>query len=122
MQMRREWIDRKRPVGQSPRTLLALAFGVWATVAYPQSADVLRQLDDLDRKCEAARDAALPAIRQQKIEACVGQAPSSRAAPRTREECERYWSDYGVMQRQRAALDLPECRKAFEARQQYRSR
>jgi hypothetical protein len=104
------------------RALPALAFAVWVPLAHPQSSAVLRQLDELDRKCEAARDAALPAIRQQKIEACVGQAPSSRAAPRTREECERYWSDYGVMERQRAALDLPECRKAFEARQQYRSR
>jgi hypothetical protein len=104
------------------RALLALALAVWVPFAHPQSSDVLRQLDDLDRKCEAARDAALPAIRQQKIEACVGQAPSSRAAPRTRAECERYWSDYGVMQTQRAALDVPECKEAFEARQQHRSR
>lgn len=105
------------------RTLLAVAaFTAWVPSAHPQSSDVLRQLDELDRKCEQARDAALPAVRQQKIEACVGQAPSSRAAPSTREQCERYWADYGVMQRQRAALDLPECRKAFEARQQYRSR
>jgi hypothetical protein len=94
----------------------------WGPSAHPQSTDVLRQLDELDRQCEAARDAALPAIRQQKIDACVGRAPSPRAAPATREQCERYWSDYGIMQRQRAALDLPACRKAFEARQQYRSR
>jgi hypothetical protein len=83
---------------------------------------MLRQLDELDGKCEAARDAALPAIRQQKIEACVGQAPSPRAAPASCEQCERYWSAYGIMQRRRAALDLPECRQAFEARRQYRSR
>lgn len=104
------------------RALLAVALAFCVPSAHAQSNDVLRQLDDLDRKCEAARDAALPAIRQQKIEACVGQAPSARARPPSREVCERYWSDYGVMQRQRAALDLPECRKAFEARQQYRSR
>lgn len=105
------------------RTLLAVAaIAAWVPSAHPQSSDVLRQLDALDRQCETARNAALPAIRQEKIEACAGQAPSARAAPATREQCERYWSDYGVMQRQRAALDLPECRKAFEARQQYRSR
>lgn len=108
------------------RTLLTVltvaALATWTPSAQPQASDVLRQLDELDRKCEAARDAALPSIRQHKIEACVGQAPSARAAPATREQCERYWSDYGVMQRQRAALDLPACRKAFEARQQYRSR
>lgn len=100
----------------------ALFLAAWLPAAYPQSRDVLRQLDELARKCEQARDAALPAIRQQKIDACVGQAPSARARPPSRADCERYWSDYGVMQRQRAALDLPECRKAFEARQQYRSR
>ena len=104
------------------RILLAAALTVWLPFAYPQSSEAVRQLDELDRQCEEARDAALPAIRQQNIEACVGQPPSPRAAPRTREECERYWSDYGVMQRQRAALDLAECRKAFEAQRQHRSR
>lgn len=99
----------------------ALVFATWPPAAYSQSTDVRRQLDELDRQCEAARDAALPAIRQQKIDACVGRAPSARARPASREDCERYWSDYGVMQRQRAALDIPACRKAFEARQQHRS-
>lgn len=102
--------------------LLALVFAAGVPPALSQSTEELRRLDELDRKCEAARDAALPAIRQQKIAACIGEAPSSRAAPRTREQCEQYWSDYGVMQRQRAALDLPECREAFEARRQHRSR
>ncbi len=102
--------------------LLALAFAAGVQPVFSQSNEELRRLDDLDRKCEAARDTALPAIRQQKIEACVGQAPSSRAAPRTRAECEHYWSDYGVMQTQRAALDVPECKEAFQARQQHRSR
>jgi hypothetical protein len=102
--------------------LLGALLAIWGPCSHAQSTDVLRQLDELDRQCEAARDAALPAIRQQKIDACIGQRPSPRAAPATREQCERYWSDYGIMQRQRAALDLPACRKAFEARQQYRSR
>ncbi len=104
------------------RTAAALVLAAWLPAAHPQSRDALQQLDELDRQCEAARDAALPAIRQQKIDACIGQAPSARARPPSRADCERYWSDYGVMQRQRAALDLPACRKAFEARQQYRSR
>jgi hypothetical protein len=90
--------------------------------ALSQSSEELRRLDELDRKCEAARDAALPAIREQKIQECVNQPPSSRGRAQSREECERYWSDYGVMQRQRAALDLPECQEALRARQQIRSR
>ena len=102
--------------------LLAAVLSACVQPAFSQANEELRRLDELNRKCEEARDAALPAIRERKIEECVNQPPSSRARARSREECERYWSDYGVMQRQRAALDLPECRKAFEARTQHRSR
>jgi len=103
-------------------TLLTLLALVWPKSALPQTNEELRRLDELDRKCEAARDVALPAVREQKIEECVNQPPSSRARAMSRAECERYWSDFGVMQRQRAALDLPECKEAFQARQQFRSR
>jgi len=103
--------------------LLDIVLPAWIhQPAWSQTNAELRQLDALDRKCEAARDAALPTIRKQKIEECVNQPPSSRGRAMSRADCERYWSDYGVMQRQRAALDLPECREAFEARQRHRSR
>jgi hypothetical protein len=103
-------------------TLLTLLACLWLQPALSQTNQELRRLDALDRKCEAARDAALPAIRAQKIEECVTQPPSSRGRAMSRADCERYWNDYGVMQRQRAALDLPECKEAFDARQQFRSR
>jgi hypothetical protein len=111
-----------RPVTRRASFALFLLLVAPVQPAFCQSSAELRRLDELDRKCEAARDAALPAIREQKIQECVNQPPSSRGRPQTREECERYWSDYGVMQRQRAALDLPECKEAFLARQQFRSR
>jgi len=103
-------------------TLLTLLLAVWVNPALSQTNEELRRLDELDRQCEAARDTALSAIRKQKIEECVNQPPPSRGRAMSRADCERYWNDYGVMQRQRAALDLPECKEAFQARQQFRSR
>ena len=103
-------------------TFVAVVLSAWVQPAFSQSRETLRRLDELDRKCEEARDAILPGVREQKIAECMQPPPSSRARTRTREQCERYWNDYGVMQRQRAALDLPECQEAFQARQQHRSR
>ena len=103
-------------------TLVALVLAATLQPASAQSRQILKQLDELDRKCEAARDAVLPGIREQLIAECILPPPTRRVRARTLEECEHYWNDFGVMQRQRAALDLPECQQAFEARQQYRSR
>ena len=102
--------------------LLPALLIAWSQTALPQSRAELQRLDELDRKCEEARDKTLPAIRAQKIDECVNQPPSSRGRQWSRAQCERYWSDFGVLQRQRAALDLPECKEAFQARQQFRSR
>jgi hypothetical protein len=102
--------------------LVALVLSATLQPAFAQSRHTLKQLDELDRKCEAARDAVLPGIREQLIAECILPPPTRRVRARTLEECERYWNDYGVMQRQRAALDLPECQEAFQARQQHRSR
>ena len=103
-------------------TLVAAIVAVWCAPVVAQSRAELQRLDELDRKCEAARDAILPAIIEWKIEQCVKYPPSPRARPMTREQCVNYWSDFGTMQRQRAALNLTECEEAFEARQQRRRR
>ncbi|MFZ4539024.1 hypothetical protein [Propionivibrio sp.] len=103
-------------------TLVVLVLSVVLQPAFAQSRQILKQLDELDRKCEAARDAVLPGIREQLIAECILPPPTQRVRQRTLEQCERYWNDYGVKQRQRAALDLPECQEAFQARHQYRSR
>ena len=103
-------------------TFVALVLSAALQPAFAQSRETLRQLDELDRKCEAARDAVLPGIRKELIAECILPPPTPRVRQRTLEQCERYWNDYGVKQRQRAALDLPECQEAFQARQQFRSR
>jgi hypothetical protein len=103
-------------------TFVALVLSAMLQPAFAQSRQTLKQLDELDRKCEAARDAVLPGIREQLIAECILPPPTRRVRARTLEECEHYWNDFGVMQRQRAALDLPECKEAFQARQQHRSR
>jgi len=102
--------------------LVALVLSAALQPACAQSRQTLKQLKELDRKCEAARDAVLPGIREQLIAECILPPPTPRVRQRTLEQCERYWSDFGEKQQQRAALDLPECQEAFEARQQYRSR
>jgi hypothetical protein len=94
----------------------------WSAPLLAQSRAELQRLDELDRRCEAARDAVLPAIIEWKVEDCVRHPPSPRARPMTREQCVAYWSDFGTMQRQRAALQLTECEVAFEARKRHRQR
>jgi hypothetical protein len=103
-------------------TLVAILLSAALQPAFAQSRQVLKQLDELDRKCEAAREVVLPGIREQLIAECILPPPTPRVRQRTLEQCERYWNDYGEKQRQRAALELPECQEAFEARQQFRSR
>ena len=102
--------------------VVAIMFVAGIQPALSQSRAERQRLDELDQKCEAARDAVLPAIIEWKIEQCVKYPPSPRARPLTREQCISYWSDYGTMTRQRAALNLPACEEAFEARRQHRSR
>lgn len=73
---------------------------------------------ELDRACEAARELRLRPIRQQFIQECVDEGQFE-----TREECERYYADYGARSGTRAPLfyDLPECVKAFEYAQSERA-
>ncbi len=65
----------------------------------------------LDQVCEAARQEKLAPIREGFIEECV----VNKEQP-NREECERFYTDYGNRMGGRAALfyDLPECVTAFE--------
>ena len=97
--------------------------------AYPQSAKDLQRLEEMDRACEKARGERIRQVQRQKIEACLKEPPAYRAAPKTREECERYWSDYGWVQRNKSGgtrphlfTDLPVCRRASEARRKIEGR
>lgn len=99
----------------------ALAALVGAPAALAQSEAELKRLDELDRKCEAARLAKLAPIRAELIDKCVS------IDKRPREACESEFAHYGDTKatahgKAIAGLfyDLPECVAAFEARQKYR--
>jgi len=85
----------------------------------------LRRLDELDAACYKAREPKIREVQQRKIEQCVSQPPERREPRKSRSECERYWGDYGWVLRNQSGgarphlfTDLPECKQAFEARQQ----
>jgi hypothetical protein len=96
-------------------TLVALA-----GFAHGQDASELRRLEDLDKRCEAARARALAPVRARLVEQCVAENKRSRA------ECESEFSEYGNTRGTTTGAvggqfyDLPECKAAFEARQKYR--
>ncbi len=99
----------------------AIATLLAALAAFAQSEAELKRLDELDRKCEAARAAKLAPIRAELIDRCV------RIDKRPRETCEREFARYGDTRatgRGKAVAglfyDLPECTEAFEARGRYR--
>src|SRR3981081_4077937 len=103
---------------------MQLSFLVYQPI-FAQSVDELRRLDELDVACLKAREAKLSVVQRQKIEECVNEAPEARSDKKSRKECEAYWKDYGWTRRYGLAppggpfTDVPECIRAFEARQQY---
>lgn len=72
----------------------------------------------LDQACETARLKELVPLRKQVTEECV----ANKELP-SREECERFYADYGERMGGRAPLfyDLPECETAFEYQQSVRN-
>lgn len=72
----------------------------------------------LDAACEAKRQELLAPLRSKYIAECV----SNKELP-SKEECERFYADYGERMGGRAPLyyDLPECVKAFDFQQSARS-
>jgi hypothetical protein len=86
-----------------------------------QSEAELKRYDELDRKCEAAREKKLVPLRTEKIEACVKNDKRSRA------DCEDELADFGNTRGKAGGgavggmfYDLPECVAATAARNQYR--
>ena len=68
----------------------------------------------LDAACEAARQERLAPIRQKYVDECV----AGKELP-SRQECERFYTDYGERTGRKAPLfyDLPECVEAFNFHQ-----
>ncbi len=73
---------------------------------------------ELDAACEEARQKKIALERAKHIEECV-----ETGMLADRETCERFYADYGESAAGRAPLyyDLPECEKAHEYRNSYRS-
>ena len=73
---------------------------------------------ELDAACEEARQKKIALERAKHIEECVATGMLA-----DRETCERFYADYGESAAGRAPLyyDLPECEKAHEYRNSYRS-
>ena len=101
--------------------LLLMTLTMFAAVAV--QADKLEKERDamqaeLDAACEAARQTKLVLARAKYVEEFV---ETKQLADR--ETCERFYADYGESSANRAPLfyDLPECEKAHEFRNSYRS-
>lgn len=98
----------------------AMLFAAASQGAGAQSEAEQKQLVELDRVCEAAREKRLAPMRAERIERCV------KNGGRTQESCTEEFAHWGNTQKlatgARAGLfyDLPECIAADEARQKYR--
>jgi hypothetical protein len=114
------------------RSFLLLAGACLAAItsgaAVSQSEAEVRRIEELEKLCFKAREAKIREVQRQKIEECVKVPSTSREPAKSRQECERYWGDYGWVQgtvtggsRPHLFADLPECERAFEARKKYRS-
>ena len=80
-------------------------------------------VEELNRRCEAAREKRIAPLRQQAIEECVAKGQKSR------EECTRFYADYGEggrtgtgTYRPRMFSDLPECQTADKAEKEQAER
>ena len=74
-------------------------------------------LDELDRRCEEAREAMIAPLRAAEIEKCIQTGTGDKAW------CETFWADYGAPSRTASGdlipgmfYDLPECTEAWEER------
>ena len=83
-----------------------------------QQVDITKMsLDDLDRRCEDAREAMIGPLREAEIEKCVKTETGDQAW------CEAFWADYGAPSRTASGAlipgmfyDLTECTEAWEER------
>ena len=74
-------------------------------------------LDELERRCEEAREAMIAPLRAAEIDKCIQTGTGDRAW------CEAFWADYGAPSRTASGAfipglfyDLPECTEAWEER------
>ena len=106
-------MKRQRRVVRVVNTAVAMVF-LTAGGFCLAAEDYEQEQQRLDQACEDARQKKLAPERERYIEECVAEKQKpDRAA------CEKFYADYGNQSGNRAPLylDLPECVKAFEFRQ-----
>ncbi len=97
--------------------LAALLVGAFAALASAEDVSKV-PLDELDARCEAAREEKIAPLREEKIEVCKADRGTDPAY------CERFYSTYGDGGKSPTGAyvppmfnDLPECKVAEEERQ-----
>jgi hypothetical protein len=97
-------------------------------LALPAIAQQL-SLQELEQRCEAAREANIAPLREEAIEECVVHRTNNRRSGDVREHCERFYRGFGAGGRtesggfrQRMFHNIPECLEFYEAEQAARRR
>jgi hypothetical protein len=100
------------------KTMLFVVLLVMLVPAAPAKETREQKQARLDAACETAREKKLGPMREKLVDECV----TNREFP-SREECARFYADYGGRAGNRAPLfyDLPECVAAFDYQQSARS-
>ncbi len=88
-----------------------------------------QRLQELEQQCEAARERQIAPLRKAAIEECIEHRTNNRSSGDVREQCERFYSDFGAAGttqsggfRQRMFHDIPECQEFYEVEQAARRR
>lgn len=96
-------------------SFLTIMLASFLSPAIAENRQAIQQ--QLDEACEVARLEKLRPIREKFAAECVAD------WDRSQEYCDRFYSDYGNQGGDQAVLfyDLPQCEKAWNYRQSYRS-
>jgi len=96
--------------------MASCVFLIGSTLCFADDANRQSAQATLDAQCEAAREQKLAPERAFYIDECV-----AKKFKDSRQECERFYRDYGAQTGDRAPLyyDLPECVKAFDFRKNF---
>ena len=95
--------------------LLTISISAFISQVFAEDSQLVQQ--QLDEACETARLEKLAPIREKYADQCVAE------WDRSQQYCDRFYSDYGNKGGDQPVLfyDLPECEKAWNYQQRYRS-
>jgi hypothetical protein len=97
-------------------------FGIFTFILFTSAFAQDSSLQQLEQRCEQAREEKIAPLRQQAIDECLA---SNKRKRDIVEYCENFYRDYGAAGktesggfRQRMFNDLPECEEFYEAERQ----